>query len=92
MIEAFGEPTYIETSADDKVSTEWNLEFELADNTAPYIVGTIYDWKRYDAGKACRSGDEFEWHIGGKSADALELMEQTLDKVRGKNPIPRSYR
>jgi len=80
LIKAFGEPTYKEPSGDGKVSTEWNLEFELADNVKPYVIGTIYDWKRYDDGKACRSGDEFVWNVGGMSYDALELIQQALEK------------
>ena len=80
LIKVFGEPTYKENSADNKVSTEWNLEFELADNTTPYIIGTIYDWKRYDSGEACRGGDKFIWNVGGKSHKALELIQEKLGK------------
>ena len=80
LIKAFGEPTYKEPSGDGKVTTEWNLEFELADNVKPYVIGTIYDWKRYDDGEECRNGDKFVWNVGGMSYDALELIQQTLEK------------
>ena len=80
LIKAFGEPTYNEPSGDGKVTTEWNLEFELADNVKPYVIGTIYDWKRYDDGEECRNGDKFVWNVGGMSYNALELIQQTLEK------------
>jgi|TARA_R110000772_G_scaffold239842_1_gene351925 hypothetical protein len=97
LIKAFGEPTYIENSADDKVSTEWNLEFELADNTTPYIIGTIYDWKRYDGGEACRGGDKFVWNVGGMNYKALELIQEKLGKEQTEPvgeflPLRRSHR
>jgi hypothetical protein len=78
LIEVFGEPTYKEPSGDGKVTTEWNLEFETTDNTKPYVVGTIYDWKMHDDGAACRSGDVFKWNVGGFKYDALDLIEEQL--------------
>lgn len=67
----FGEPYPIESS-DGKVTTEWIIEF--ADKT----VATIYDWKRYELGTP--ADDElYEWHIGGHSRRALELVESTWD-------------
>ena len=97
LIKAFGEPTYKEYSTADKVSTEWTLEFELTDNVKPYVIGTIYDWKRYDGGKECRNGNEFVWNVGGMSYDALELVQQTLEKEQTEPvgaflPLPRSHR
>ena len=79
LIRAFGEPTYKEPSGDGKVSTEWVLEFEHQDGK--YVVATIYDWKMYDNGKACRSGEKFKWHVGGFNYEALELVEEELDGV-----------
>lgn len=78
LIEAFGEPTYKEPSGDGKVSTEWTLEF---DYHGKYVVATIYDWKMYDNGTACRSGEKFEWHVGGFNYEALELVEEELGTV-----------
>ena len=80
LIRAFGEPTYKEPSGDGKVSTEWKLEFERSD--VKYVVATIYDWKMYDNGTACRSGEKFEWHVGGFDYKALELVEKELDTSR----------
>ena len=89
LIKAFGEPTYKEPSGDGKVSTEWKLEFELdvlefelADKRKPYVKGTIYDWKRYDGGDECRSGDKFVWHVGGMDYAALELIQEKLEEVQ----------
>jgi len=79
LIEAFGEPTYSDTSSDGKVSTEWMLRFELASDMA--VVATIYDWKMYDGGTACRSGEKFRWNVGGFSFRALELVEEVLDRI-----------
>ena len=92
LIRAFGEPTYKEPSGDGKVSTEWKLEFEHKDvstewkleserSDVKYVVATIYDWKMYDNGTACRSGEKFEWHVGGFNYEALELVEEELDGV-----------
>ncbi len=80
LIEAFGEPTYKEPFDGSKVSTEWNLEFEHQDGK--YVVATIYDWKMYDGGTACRSGEKFEWHVGGFEYEALELVEEELAELR----------
>ena len=80
LIEAFGEPTYKELSGDGKVSTEWKLEFEHQDGK--YVVATIYDWKMYDNGTACRSGEKFRWNVGGFNYEALELVEEELEGVR----------
>ena len=82
LIKAFGEPTYKEPSGDGKVSTEWKLEFEHEDTK--YVVATIYDWKMYDNGTACRSGEKFEWHVGGFEYDALELVKEALSMYRAR--------
>ena len=87
LIEAFGEPTYKEPSGDGKVSTEWKLEFELPDGQ--YVVATIYDWKMYDGGTACRSGEKFEWHVGGFNYDALELVKEELESKQVELPSQR---
>ena len=84
LCKAFGEPTYKEPSGDGKVTTEWNLEFELVDNTKPYVIGTIYDWKRYDNGDECRNGNEFKWNVGGMDYQALELIEEALSMFRAR--------
>lgn len=70
--EVFGDPTYDETSGDDKVDVEWNLRFD--DGT----VATIYNWKDYDGGQRVRSGVEYHWHIGGKNQIAVANVLEVL--------------
>lgn len=62
----FGKPDPIQCS-DGKVTTEWIIEF--ADKT----IATIYDWKRYELG-APKKDELYEWHIGGHSRKAAELV------------------
>lgn len=62
----FGAP---DETYDDKVTTEWDIQFE--DGT----IATIYDWK---LGFAPGMDEKYEWHIGGKSFDAVERVEQAL--------------
>ena len=82
LIKAFEEPTYKEPSGDGKVSTEWKLEFAHQDGK--YVIGTIYDWKMYDNGTACRSGEKFKWYVGGFDYEALELVEEALSMFRAR--------
>ena len=76
LVNLFGEPTYFDKSADNKVTTEWTLEFETTNNSKPYVIGTIYDWKTYDY-NVCRDG-VYNWHVGGLSTDAID----SIDTVR----------
>lgn|SRR3990167_4037001 len=83
IVEVFGEPTH-EGSGDGKVAFEWAITF--ADGT----VATIYDYKAsslYDdenpTPEQMRSSDFSDWHIGGKTKRADELVRAALtSKVR----------
>lgn len=67
----FGEPTFDGSRYEDKVTTEWYLEF--SDGT----VASIYDWKRYEDGQP--AGDEvIQWNIGGKTNRAVDLVEEFM--------------
>ena len=68
IVEVFGEPRY--TGGDDKVTTEWDLEFEVDDE---YVVATIYDWKLDET-----PFGEYRWHIGGHFAFAAEVVTQFM--------------
>ena len=68
LVEVFGEPRY--TGSDDKVTTEWDLEFEVDDE---YVVATIYDWKLDKT-----PFGEYRWHIGGHFAFAAEVVTQFM--------------
>lgn len=79
LVEAFGEPHYTDPSGDEKVNTEWELCFEVEDNGERNVVyATIYDWKDYDGGARSRSGQAYEWHIGGFNIDAKFAVQQAL--------------
>lgn len=60
---------------DGKVTTEWIIRFEDG------MLATIYDWKRYEQG-APRANELYDWHIGGETSDAVELVMNALNTVR----------
>jgi hypothetical protein len=63
LVEVFGEPE----GGGDKTTVEWCLSFE--DGT----VATIYDWKEYDTPTGL-----YNWHIGGKSKQAVARVQQAF--------------
>lgn len=71
----FGKPTFDEAvedfSGDGKITVEWSLQF--ADGT----YASIYDYKRYELGTP-EMNEEYDWHIGGNSFRAVELVAQAL--------------
>lgn len=82
LYEVFGEPS---EGDQYKTTAEWRLRFE--DGT----VATIYDWKEsslYDS--AAPSPEELlhddyagiDWHVGGKSVRALELVKAALEHAQ----------
>ena len=70
--EVFGAPTFTTDEEWEKVTIEWVIKFE--DGT----VASIYDWKRYEEGTPALD-EEYEWHIGGKSIRAAELISQAME-------------
>jgi len=72
LVEALGEPDYMDPSGDGKVETEW----EWYDDDCGKI--TIYDWKMYDGGLTTRSGQAYNWHIGGQSRWAVQAVADRL--------------
>ena len=67
LVKVFGEPTEFEGG---KVTVRWILQF--SDGT----VATIYDWKLLETPMGV-----YNWHIGGMSQRAVELVTQTFDQV-----------
>jgi hypothetical protein len=63
LVAVFGEPT----DSGDKTTAEWALKFE--DGT----IATIYDWKEYSTPMY-----EYNWHIGGKSKQAVARVQQAF--------------
>lgn len=72
LVAVFGEPDYTDPSGDGKVNTEWEMY------TEEYGPVTIYDWKDYDGGARSRSGEVYEWHIGGKQKSAVWYIQDKL--------------
>ena len=73
LVEVFGEPRYT-SSGDDKVCTEWNLEFDVG---GEYVTATIYDWK---LGKT--PFGEYDWHIGGYSTQAAHVVAEYMKRAK----------
>jgi hypothetical protein len=78
LLEAFGEPT---DGDGYKVDAEWVIVGD--DGT----VATIYNWK--DGRNYCgRDGmavwDIRNWHIGGHSQDAVDLVHESLNLISEK--------
>lgn len=75
LLATFGEPSkFSEAEGDGKVSIEWSLRF--ADGTP----ATIYDWKNYSSPEALIEANHSNWHIGGTTRRAVELVLETLNK------------
>ncbi|NBR64002.1 MAG: hypothetical protein EBT77_06820 [Verrucomicrobia bacterium] len=70
LVSAFGNPCYL-GSGDGKVQAEWTLKINGE-------MVTIYDYKEY--GKPVQHIRE--WHIGGTSKDAVEMVEGALAAYR----------
>jgi len=84
IVEMFGEPTYRGDQGDSRVTFDWTITF--SDGT----VATIYDRKQsklYDDDPEAFTPDEikelptFEWHIGGKSQHAVDLVMSALNRT-----------
>ena len=69
LVEKFYEPTW---KYGDKTTAEWNLSFEVGDDS---VIATIYDWKTHDTPMG-----EYDWHIGGFSMDAVDVVTEALNK------------
>ncbi len=80
LVEAFGKPTYVETTDDEKVDIEWDIDFGVADfeNPDETVIATVYNWKDYDGGNEAMSSDSYEWHIGGHGYEAVECVRKAL--------------
>jgi hypothetical protein len=65
LVEKLGEPHY--TGEGEKVTCEWQI---VIDNQ---VVATIYDWKEHKTPKGM-----YNWHIGGKSKLAEELVNRLV--------------
>jgi hypothetical protein len=75
LVEKFGEP--IQYGEGDKVTVEWVIEF-MNEETYELEYATIYDWKQYEEGTPY---DLYNWHIGGYSQNAVELINAVMGAV-----------
>ena len=64
LVATFGEP---HERGGDKTNVEWVLLIDGA-------LVTIYDWKEDRVPHR-----EYQWHIGGHSTNAVELVQSVLD-------------
>ena len=64
-----GKPLFESFYADDKVLTEWIIEF------ADGMVATIYDWK---LDEPLQMDDTYAWHIGGHKKEVVERVRQLV--------------
>lgn len=69
LIEVFGEPDYYPEG--DKVTVNWSILFDNG------TVATIYDWKRYEAGRPGLT-EVFQYNIGGLDTEAVSLIKEAL--------------
>lgn len=69
LVSAFGAPTH-NYSSDGKVQCEWDLRING-------VACTIYDWKEDRAPERVR-----DWHIGGTTPQAVQLVRGALEAWR----------
>ena len=73
LVAVFGEPC---AERGYKVDWEWEIEFE--DGT----VATVYNWKigpNYCGEQGLNQYEIKEWHVGGRSRTAVNLVENALN-------------
>ena len=71
LTKAFGDPTIVDNTGDDKVNFEWEMETEDGE------VFTIYDWKE---GRPLRLSERVNWHIGAMNKSVCNTAERELLK------------
>lgn len=69
LVAKLGEPTY--SDGYDKTKAEWIIEFDDKDVT----TASIYDYKQYGVPLS----EITDWHIGGTSQTAVELVNRILN-------------
>ena len=70
LVEAIGEPDWVDETPEDKVQNEWCCETEDGS------VFTIYDWKEY---RIYGDDEIIEWHIGGHSGKVTEQAQLEIE-------------
>ena len=73
LVNALGEPTFSEPSADGKVNVEWIVRYDDE-------IFTVYDWKNYENNPADNPDKVINWHIGGHRS-AFDFMEELENRI-----------
>lgn len=87
LVQAFGQPG---PGDGYKVDAEWTLMFEGAEDGSEPVAATIYNYKtgpNYGSEDALPVEDIRDWHIGGVSPDAVDLVRAAF---RERVPEPAS--
>lgn len=69
LIDVFGQPN--KGSGDGKVQYQWVVEISGG------VIVTIYDYKTQGDARTLS-----EWHVGGKTDDAVQLLSIIIDEQR----------
>jgi hypothetical protein len=72
LISAFGAPTIVDNTGEDKTNYEWDME------TNERKVFTIYDWNE---GRPLGKNEFVTWHIGAKSKSVSNDAEREILKA-----------
>jgi predicted secreted protein len=72
LISAFGEPTIVDNTGEDKTNYEWDMETNEGE------VFCIYDWKE---GRPLGKDEFVTWHIGAKSKSVSNDAEREILKA-----------
>ena len=76
----FGTPSVSTGDPYEKVQTEWVIDGKVfytdqwGDKDWEYIKATVYNWKTGGTPTG-----EYDWHIGGNSYDAVELIKEIIN-------------
>lgn len=76
LVKAFGEPTNVGSSGDNKSKIEWLISF--SDGT----VATIYDWKNYSWSVEDVMERNEIWNIGGRGKDSVRNVARILQSKK----------
>ena len=72
LTSAFGDPTIVDNTGEDKTNYEWDMETNEGE------VFCIYDWKE---GRPLQRDQYVTWHIGAKSKSVSNDVEREILKA-----------
>jgi len=72
LTSAFGDPTIVDNTGEDKTNYEWDMETNEGE------VFCIYDWKE---GRPLGKDEFVTWHIGAKSKSVSNDAEREILKA-----------